>query len=226
MVRRTKEEALETRERLLDAAEQEFRRQGVSRTSLAEVAQAAGVTRGAVYWHFRDKAELFRAMCDRATLPLDALFEREMPQARLDPLGALRTLCVGALIRLATDARTQNVFEILFHKSELVGELADFAATMRIERSQCLDDIRRLLAQAAACGQLPADTDAALATQALHALMVGVMHEWVLDPEAYDLEAAAPALIDTMLAGLRANPPRRAPRALPRVYPKPVSRRS
>ncbi len=220
MVRRTRTEALETRERLLDAAEREFRLRGVSRTSLAEVATAAGVTRGAVYWHFRDKVELFRAMCERATLPLDAMFERAMPHAATDPLGTLRTLFLGALTRLASDARTQNVFEILFHKSELVGELADFAAGMRVERTQCLGEIRGLVAQAAACGQLPVDTDPALATQALHALMVGIMHEWVLDPAAYDLATAAPALIDAMLAGLRASPPRRISRGMPRVHPK------
>ena len=63
-------------------------------------------------------------------------------------------------------------------------------------------------AGAAAAGQLPADIDAALATQGLHALMVGIMHEWVLDPSAYDLAAVAPALIDMFLAGLRVCPPR------------------
>ncbi len=40
--------------------------------------------------------------------------------------------------------------------------------------------------------------------------MIGIMHQWVLDPSAYDLAAAAPALIDTYLAGLLARPPRRA----------------
>ena len=71
MARRTKSEAAITREQLLDAAERVFRERGVTRTSLAEVAAAAGVTRGAVYWHFRDKADLFDAMCERATLPLE-----------------------------------------------------------------------------------------------------------------------------------------------------------
>ena len=71
MVRRTKQEALETREKLLDAAETLFQREGVSRTSLQQIAQEAGVTRGAVYWHFKDKAELFDAMMRRATMPLE-----------------------------------------------------------------------------------------------------------------------------------------------------------
>ena len=49
MVRKTKEEAQETRSAILDAAELVFKENGVSRTSLAEIATAAGVTRGAVY---------------------------------------------------------------------------------------------------------------------------------------------------------------------------------
>ncbi len=210
MARRTKEEAQATRERLLDAAEVIFRDRGVTRTSLAEIATAAGMTRGAVYWHFKDKADLFRAMCDRATLPLDTMFERAGETAAADPLGTLRTLSIGALTSLASDPRAQNVFEIVFHKSELVDELAGLATAHRQERGACLSEIEAIVRRAAADGQLPADVDAHLATQGLHALMIGVMHEWVLDPSAYDLASAAPALIDTWIAGLKAHPPRRA----------------
>lgn len=208
MVRRTKEEALATRERLLDAAQRLFREHGVTRTSLAEVATAAGMTRGAVYWHFKDKADLFRAMCDRATMPLDASFDQAVQSASDDPLGTLRTLSIGALLQLATDARAQNVFEIVFHKSELVDELAGLATSHKQERCACLAQIEDMIGHAARQGQLPADVDTALATQALHAYMVGIMHEWVLDPAAYDLADAAPAFIDLFLGGLAAKPPR------------------
>lgn len=209
MVRKTKEEAQVTRERLLDAAENLFRDRGVTRTSLAEVATAAGMTRGAVYWHFKDKVDLFRAMCERATLPLDAAFEKGCASACGDPLGTLRTLAIGALTNLAADARAQNVFEIIFHKSELVDELAGLASAHREERGECLREIQDIVRRAAEVGQIPRDADPYLATQGLHALMIGIMHEWVLDPTAYDLAAAAPALIDMLLAGLVANPPRR-----------------
>ena len=86
MARRTKEEAAITREQLLDAAEHVFRERGVAGSSLAEVAAAAGVTRGAVYWHFRDKADLCAAMCERATLPLETMLERRRCGAHADPL--------------------------------------------------------------------------------------------------------------------------------------------
>ena len=62
MARRTKEEALQTRNDLIDAAELVFELRGVAGASLQEVAETAGVTRGAVYWHFRDKVDLFNAM--------------------------------------------------------------------------------------------------------------------------------------------------------------------
>src|SRR3546814_1649852 len=57
-LRRTKEEALETRESILDAAERIFFERGVSRTTLDQIARAASVTRGAVYWHFQNKSDL------------------------------------------------------------------------------------------------------------------------------------------------------------------------
>ena len=208
MVRKTKEASRATRERLLDAAEKLFRERGVTRTSLADVAAGAGMTRGAVYWHFKDKADLFRAMCERATLPLEAQFERADADAQSDPLATLRSRSIAALRHLAHDPQAQSVFEIVFHKSELVDELAGLATSRRQERGACLMEIAEVIGRAIRAGQLPAETDATLAARGLHAAMVGVMHEWVLDPAAYDLAAAAPLLVDMYLAGLKASPPR------------------
>jgi TetR/AcrR family transcriptional regulator, acrAB operon repressor len=222
MARKTKIDAAITREQLLDAAERVFREQGVARTSLAEVAAAAGVTRGAVYWHFRDKADLFTAMCERATLPLAALVCQAGTAVHADPLGALRELSIGALTALATDPRAQAVFEVIF-SSELTGDLAQIAGDRERERCDCLLSVERLLQQALAAGQLPADTDTALATRLLHACVAGIMREWVLDKSAYDLAVHAPLFVDVVLAGLRANPPRRVERIRPRVRPRAAS---
>jgi TetR/AcrR family acrAB operon transcriptional repressor len=210
MVRKTKEAALATKEALIDAAEQVFRREGVSRTSLAEIAAEAGVTRGAIYWHFRDKAELLDAMCARTVLPLDAAFAKAGEAARADPLGTLGKLAIDALTQLARDPRTQAVFEILFHKCELVGELAQRNAAQQVDRRECLCTVEQLFELAIAKGQLPPDTDTRLCTNMMHAYVIGLMHEWVLDPGDYDLSEAAPAMIDTFVAGLEARPPRKA----------------
>jgi TetR/AcrR family transcriptional regulator, acrAB operon repressor len=220
MARKTKVEALVTREQLLDAAERVFREHGVARTSLAEVAAAAGVTRGAVYWHFKDKADLFEAMCERATMPLDALLSESAVAPCADPLTALRELSIAVLNCLATDPRAQAVFEVIFHKTELTGELATVAGDRERERCQCLENVERLVQQAVAVGQLPSDTDTALTARLVHACVAGLMREWVLDKTAYDLAQRAPAFIDAIMAGLVANPPRKIERVLPRVRPR------
>ncbi|MBA3507103.1 MAG: TetR family transcriptional regulator [Betaproteobacteria bacterium] len=219
-MRKTRTEALKTRERLLDAAERVFCERGVSRTSLAELATAAGVTRGAVYWHFKDKAGVFRAMCDRATSPFATMIEQAGATAAADPLATLRGLCISGLQRLATDVRTQTVFGIIFHKCERVDELAGLASGHERDRTECTARLEDIVRQAASAGQLGANADATMATRALNAFLTGVMHEWLLRPRAYDLAAAAPALVDVFLAGLRAQPPRRERRGTPRVRPK------
>lgn len=63
-MRKTKEEMLITRERILKAGFDCFYHNGYDQTSLAAIAQAAGVTRGAIYWHFEDKKALYRAVVD------------------------------------------------------------------------------------------------------------------------------------------------------------------
>ena len=211
MVRRTREAAAATREQLLDAAERVFRDRGVTRTSLAEVAAEAGVTRGAVYWHFRDKADLFVAMCERATSPLDALIEQARGTHEGSPLAALRLLCIDALAHLSRDTRAHAVFEILFHCSELSGELAGVADRHDRECANARACVETVIRRAVAAGELPRDTDATLATFAIHAYVTGLMHEWTHDPDAFDLRAAAPALIDAFIAGVVANPPRTRP---------------
>ena len=68
VARQTKAQAEQTREAILDAAEKVFYERGVARSTLEEVARVAGVTRGAIYWHFRDKLDLFLTLNERCLL--------------------------------------------------------------------------------------------------------------------------------------------------------------
>jgi TetR/AcrR family acrAB operon transcriptional repressor len=220
MVRKVKGQAAMTRERLLDAAERVFVEHGVARTSLTEVAAAAGVTRGAVYWHFKDKADLLAAVCERAILPLHGIDHAALALAQHNPFAALRSLAVSALDRLASDLRTQAVFEVVFHKTERTGELAEIAGRQDRARRDCQSNIEAILEQAVRSGQMPAHTDTKLATRLLYGSVSGLMHDWVVDKGAYDLAAQAASLVDTMLAGLADKPPRLEKRVRPRVRPR------
>ena len=208
MVRRTKEEAAETREQVLDAAERVFRQRGVGHASLAEVADAAGVTRGAIYHHFASKAEVFEAMLARAEMPIDMAFDAtRLPVA--DPLAMVRDMAVKALQHLASSDRVRNIFEVAFLRCEYTDELAPVEQRHLQERTQCLALSNGLLDQAVARGQLHADTDTRMAAHMLYGFIGGLMRDWVQAPASLDMNTAAPQAVDLFLAGLRAASPRR-----------------
>jgi TetR/AcrR family acrAB operon transcriptional repressor len=204
MARRTKAEAEATRARILDAAEQLFERAGVARTTLQEIAQAAGVTRGAVYWHFKDKVDLFNAMMERVTLPLesDDLADPAAGGRRRDAaaLGQLRDLLMAKLTHVATDPRVQRVIAIATHKVEYV---EDFDAA-RQRHLRVIDDFR---ARVGALLRQAGMDDAMARRQAvgLQALLAGLMQTWMLAPERLDLVDTGRLAVDTFIDGVAAR---------------------
>ena len=208
MARKTKEDAEHTYDALLEAAEQMFFDKGVAHTTLADIATAAGMTRGAIYWHFKDKGALLQALFEQATLPLEDMLAEATAYTATDPMAALRHLCVQALTTLAGSPQQQRVFNILFHKCENVGEVADVRKRELACRDACLAKFEAILQQAIAQGQLPPDTDVFLSLQTLHNFTMGTMREWLQEPHSYPLARAAPAMVDMLIAGLRTCPPR------------------
>ena len=202
MARRTKQDALATRNLILDTAERVFQRRGVSRTSLHEIAQEAGLTRGAIYWHFENKAELFDAMMLRVTLPLESRLDRSCASDAQDPLIFLRRGVAEALGQTVRDPQVRRVFEIASHKTEYVDELEVIRDRRIAFREECLGDLERLFAAAMELGQIGRHIAASVAARGAHALIDGLLHNWLLDPAAFDLEVVGLAALDTYLAGL------------------------
>ena len=199
MPRRTKQEAQQTRHALLDAAELVFERRGVAGTSLQEVAAAAGLTRGAVYWHFRDKADLFNAM-----MP----FEQHWLQPAADPLARLRDVLVDILRQVALDERLRRVFTISTQKVEYVGELDAIRERHLRVYQQALRRIEGLLRQAAAAGQLAPGVLPKATARTVHALVHGLIVDWMLDPKAFDLQRAGRGAVLQLLRAVSREPAR------------------
>jgi TetR/AcrR family acrAB operon transcriptional repressor len=205
MARKTKEEALETRNRLLDTAEHVFSVRGVSRTSLAEIAQAAGVTRGAVYWHFRNKADLFDAMMERVTLPM-AQGSAGMSDASVEnPLAHIKASALGVLLRLAGDEQTQRVFDIVNHKCEYVDEMETLRMRHHDSCMACIDHVEAGFKNAIRKGLLPRGVNARRAARGMHALIDGIIVNWLLNRQFISLTRDAEPIIDCYLLGLGAS---------------------
>lgn len=206
MARRTKEQAAETREDLLDAAEAVFHAKGVGRATLDDIAKAAGVTRGALYWHFDNKAAIFNAMCDRVALPMQAMLDTLAADPGVDPLGRLVSIDGAAILRrIATEPRAQRVFEIILFKSESSDVVAEVLAEEAERAASCRKQMVVVLKAAQQLGQIPAHVDCDLAAFALNSYLIGCIREW-LETRDFDLEKRADWLMQTFAAGLRNAP--------------------
>jgi TetR/AcrR family acrAB operon transcriptional repressor len=205
MARRTKEQALATRHRILDTAERVFLKKGVSRSSLDDIAAAAGVTRGAIYWHFKNKADLFEAMMERMSLPMEEMVARAGDDSLVDPLAYVRGCALTVLKRVTSDPRSRRVAEISRYKVEYADEMAPLRARHIACRSSALAQVERGLRNAAKKGLLAPSVNPRLAAIGLHALVDGLINNWVLEPKRYlPLAKAAASLVDGFLAGITA----------------------
>ena len=202
MARRTKEDAEATRNALLDAAERVFYDKGVSRASLDDIAREAGATRGAIYWRFKDKVDLFAAMLERVTLPLEQSHGEDGVGLGVDPVLQLRTMLHDALHAVVHDERARRVFEIALYKVEYAQELL----AVRDRHVGVCDGFRRklevaLLAAARAQG-VALVVPCEVAALGLWALFDGLLQGWILRQRDFDLLAVGHVTIDVYLRGL------------------------
>jgi len=202
MARRTKQEALATREHILDTAEVVFHRRGVSHTTLNEVADAAGLTRGAIYHHFENKADLFHAMVERVTLPMETALSFRAAADEPNPLDTLRRNLTLALRRMTDEPQVRRVFEIMTHKVEYIDEVQELRERHIAGRQRCLVDIEHTLRKARAAGLVAPGVNLRRAAVGLHALIDGLIHNWMLAPGSFDLVATGRQATDACLAGL------------------------
>ncbi len=202
MVRRTKQEALATRSHILDIAERVFEQRGVSGTSLHEIAKAAGLTRGAIYWHFTDKADLFNAMMERVTLPLEETDSTGGFKGHDITVAQVCTGFVEVLRKMTTDPQLRRVFDIATHKVEYVGEMNAVRERHLVMRDQCLADVERALRRSARAGELMPGLSARSAAIGLFGLFDGLLQNWMLDPTGFDLPRVAGQVFDAYLRGL------------------------
>ncbi|MCI4185527.1 multidrug efflux transporter transcriptional repressor AcrR [Dickeya dianthicola] len=206
MARKTKQQAHETKLQIMDAALRLFSEHGVSSTSLSDIATAVGVTRGAIYWHFKNKAELFDEIWVRSEAKISD-FETEY-QAKFpdDPLHVLRELLIYMLRLTESDIEWRSMMEIIFHKCEFVGEMLPIFNGRRDLYLDCYDQIEASLINCIRQGMLPLDVNPRRAAVAMRAYLTGIMENWLFMPTSFDLKNEAPYLIDGLIDMVRSSP--------------------
>jgi TetR/AcrR family acrAB operon transcriptional repressor len=205
-VRRTKEEAEQTRLRVLRAARTVFARQGVARTSLEQVARAAGVTRGAVYWHFRNKAELFYRMREQVSLPLlDRIDLALSPAAGDDALADIERMLLTLVEEIDGNEAARTVFSIMNFRCEYVAEFERELEGQVDRTGRFIAQLARSYRRAARAGLLRPGIQPQHAALDTCAFTIGLVRLRLMERGAGLLRGRGRRLVAAHVAGRRAE---------------------
>jgi TetR/AcrR family acrAB operon transcriptional repressor len=109
---------------------------------------------------------------------------------------------VSVLRRVVADPQMKRVFGIAKHKVEYVGEMVAVSERHLRVRDECLADMERTLRQAARRGELSRRMPTRAAAIGLHALLDGLLQNWMLDPDGFDLVRVGTQVLDAYLSSL------------------------
>ncbi len=199
MARKTKEEAQATREGILDAALACFHENGVANTSLAAIGERAGYTRGAVYWHFKNKTEVLEAMINRERVPFIKRLQRTYSPHRTTPVLDLRSAMLVSLSELATEPHLRDMMEIML-RNDLSAESQAMQQLQHDSIEEEMAIFRRAFERARELGQLRDGVDTAVVSRILHAGVTGVLYSAMLEPSQFDLQRDSREIMDVLLA--------------------------
>ncbi len=205
MARKTPIESQKTRDSILDAAERVFAAKGVAGTTMADIAEAAGISRGAVYGHYGNTAEVCIAMSERALAiaPEAAHLTRGMDETGDDPLGALWRIVLGYFDAIQRPGRLRTVLEVLYYKCEHVEANRPILEwNNRVSRTELLQ-MEQLLAAAVERGQLPADLDVRRANAYLNAVLYGLIDLHYFASPFFDVAGDGREVLEASLETLR-----------------------
>ncbi|EPN6727339.1 TetR family transcriptional regulator [Pseudomonas sp. GD03817] len=169
MARKTVAEAEETRQRIIDAAVEVFAAQGVPDATLDQIARKAGVTRGAVYWHFNGKQEVLQAVLTSRQHPLELEFSAD------DGIELSWEAVVTAMLDAVNSPQSKQFSEILIYQG--VDESGLIHSRMEQASNRFLQYIHQVLRHAIIQGELPQTLDLHTSIAVFKGLVTGLLYE-------------------------------------------------
>jgi TetR/AcrR family acrAB operon transcriptional repressor len=200
-MRRTKEEAARTRQDILKAALFIFGEEGYSRATLEQIAAEAGVTRGAIYWHFKSKAELFSILIEKYSAHGAAIVDQAIADGG-SFIDILRRIFIRQLQAVEDDPDLRAIMEIHLFKSGMDSDL-QAPRLKQIEKGRVLlEGISAAMRLGIAAGELRPDIDPMELARAFIAYQNGLIYLWLLSPDSFSLRASAESMADILVGGV------------------------
>jgi len=172
-MRRTKEDSQQTRDVLIKTAYRLFGSRGYRQTTLLDVAREAGLTRGAMYWHFSSKVDLFNEVMQKIYRDVQTMVDQivNSEKASLSRLDEL-LYCLASLI--ANDPPYRAMQELALFKEEWWQELKDIYESYQNFISSMDQKLRQLFRELIREGSLSPSLDDRLAADFCEAFLSGI----------------------------------------------------
>lgn len=173
VARRTKEEAQETRGRILESALDIFCEKNFSNVSMTEIAESIGLTKGAVYWHFKSKndilLQLIEEMCRQTERDFIDIYG--IPES----LEGLRLYYKSAIAHLSQDERYLKIHKLMFRRHEWPDDVQKRVSELvkkSIEREQKM--LEMLIAKEQSEGKIRKDVPPTVASTVIGTVFRGI----------------------------------------------------
>ena len=190
----------------MTAALRMFNRHGISRTTLEEIATAAGVTRGAIYWHFKNKQQLLGAIREDVSLPLVDRSDLTLLSDRAkDPLERVERFLLDLVEVVEKDSRTRLAFSVMSFKCEYVGALKEELKEYARKNEWLRKTLAKVYTEARERNQLRAGLTPEMAALETTVFLAGLLRLMLLDEECAAVRSQATELVAVHVAGRRAK---------------------
>jgi TetR/AcrR family transcriptional regulator, acrAB operon repressor len=201
-MRRTKEEAAVTRATVLSAALSVFSAKGFAAATLDDVAKVARVTRGAIYWHFKGKADLYNTLVEEFSARGAVVVQAAVAEGGT-LLDILRRVFISQCALIEEDEEARAVMELALFKTGHDPEL-QAGREKQIEAGNALiagiaDAMRMGVGQ----GILRDDIDPTDMARAFIAFENGAIQMWLASPKSFSLKKSAESFADILINGLQ-----------------------
>jgi TetR/AcrR family transcriptional regulator, acrAB operon repressor len=201
-MRRTKEEAAVTRSTILKTALNVFSAKGYSAATLDDVAKAAKMTRGAIYWHFKSKADLYNTLVEEVSARGAAVLQQSIAEGGT-LVDILRRVFIRQCALIEEDKEARAVMELTLFKTGLDPDL-QAGRKKQIESGNALiATIADAMQMGIAQGTFRDDVEPINMARAILAFQNGAIQQWLASPRSFSLKVSAEAFADILITGLK-----------------------
>ena len=188
------------RRQIVAAATDVFSRKGYAGTTLDDITAAANLSKGAIYWYFESKAELFNTILgERSSVFLELL--EDAAHAAPSPLAALEQMWLRWMEALETDRAYQAYARLAHLRIEVGVEPRESLEARRTEERRAQALVTQKVLEAVAAGELPREADVEAVALSFVSAGTGLVRAWLLVPETFLPRAIAPRIWTLLVAG-------------------------